>query len=318
MNKPLNEKPTKADVIDSFKDLQDMFSAPFSSEKRDFSNGRFYRQIREDQEPNEGPWFPSVTTVINQTLSKGPFFNKWLCGLLNYEEYQKILDETSLLGEIVHKFCMDLVRGRSLDLKRPFLSEVNDKDKLLSTSLFNFNSIDVSGAEYSKRLEDFEAFWEEFEPIPLAVEIPLLNPTMHDTITHFHEDGSSVIPVELYHVYPFAGQPDLICKIKDETWLIDWKTGSSLWDSHELQVTAYKILWDSLFPDYQIERLGLLHLKDSCKTPKGRLKEVKFAPKTWNAILDLWDWRSNCQPSFEEERKLEFNLYPEEEDEKIL
>lgn len=58
-----------------------------------------------------------------------------------------------------------------------------------------------------------------------------------------------------------GGTIDLVCKIGDEIWLIDYKTGNAIHHSHELQLSAYRTLWNEAYPTKQITRSGIMHLK---------------------------------------------------------
>lgn len=63
----------------------------------------------------------------------------------------------------------------------------------------------------------------------------------------------------------FGGTIDLVCKINDEIWLIDYKTSNYIHKTHELQIAAYSIAWNELNPQYEIKRAGILWLKSSTR-----------------------------------------------------
>ena len=76
-----------------------------------------------------------------------------------------------------------------------------------------------------------------------------------------------------------------MAEIDGETWMLDLKTSKSLEDyTYVIQLSMYKMLWDVLHPDQQIDRLGLIHCKKdfmgSRPTQRTNLfKEVKFDKK---------------------------------------
>lgn len=83
-------------------------------------------------------------------------------------------------------------------------------------------------------------------------------------------------PEIIVHEFSFAcdqlqygGTIDMVCKINGEIWLIDYKSGNAVYDSHYLQIAAYKKAWELLNPNYPIKHGGILHLKASTR------KEVK-------------------------------------------
>jgi hypothetical protein len=75
-------------------------------------------------------------------------------------------------------------------------------------------------------------------------------------------------PEIIVHEFSFAcdelgygGTIDMICKIDNEIWLIDYKSGNGIYESHFLQIAAYIKAWELLNPQYPIAHSGLLHLK---------------------------------------------------------
>jgi hypothetical protein len=114
--------------------------------------------------------------------------------------------------------------------------------------------------------------WEEWELLCRAME--------------FYEIFK---PEILAHEFSFAndelgygGIIDMICKINDSVlgnliWLIDYKSGNNIYDSHYLQIAAYADAWTKLNPDYKIQRCGVLHLKADTKKPI----EGKIQGKGW-------------------------------------
>ncbi len=277
-----------------------LLESPFSCNRKDFPNGRWYHQVLKKMPENEHDWiwFPSTTNLIERVLDKGIGFKMWLAGQPNMDSANNICGDAARRGEIIHYLCMQMVLGRRVDLKdRHYDAELDEH-------------IDVSGNDYSKRMMCFNRFWEEYKPIPLATEMMLFNPTIND---------------EQKFETPWAGQMDLVCLIenkdgKQERWLIDWKTGKGLYDDFELQLTSYKILWDSLCPEQPIHRIGVSHLKDTrIKEPSYKIHEYRFSPKAWYAVVDVWNWRFGkngdmAQPIFPKEYPLIFDLYEDIEE----
>lgn len=89
-----------------------------------------------------------------------------------------------------------------------------------------------------------------------------------------------------------AGTIDYLCEIKGEPWIIDFKTSSSVWPSHIIQLAAYRI---ALNIDC---KLGILQLGYKYnKIKKYKLTEVDFKPKLWWAAYEIWqDECSNISP----------------------
>lgn len=65
----------------------------------------------------------------------------------------------------------------------------------------------------------------------------------------------------------YAGSYDLMCRIGDETWLLDWKTSKGVHGKFALQLAAYanathQIVANTAEPMPHIDRLGVVHLTD--------------------------------------------------------
>ena len=93
--------------------------------------------------------------------------------------------------------------------------------------------------EVLKRLMSFESWYINTKPKIVTTEYKL-----------YHQD------------VPYSGTPDIICEINGKLCIIDIKTGAP-YQSHQLQLTCYKKLWDTIFPEYPIQELYGLYLKDS-------------------------------------------------------
>lgn len=80
-------------------------------------------------------------------------------------------------------------------------------------------------------------------------------------------------PEIIVHEFSFAndslgygGTIDMICKIDGKIFLIDYKSGNYIYESHKLQVAAYAKAWNLLNPDLKIDFAGILHLKSDTRT----------------------------------------------------
>ena len=84
----------------------------------------------------------------------------------------------------------------------------------------------------------FVEFWERYKPVILANEETVVSETEK-----------------------IGGTIDLVCKIGGDIWMIDYKTGNAIHHSHELQLAAYRKIWNEAFPKQQITRSGIMHLR---------------------------------------------------------
>tara|TARA_R100001463_G_scaffold40218_1_gene85495 strand:- start:1069 stop:1551 length:483 start_codon:yes stop_codon:yes gene_type:complete len=131
----------------------------------------------------------------------------------------------------------------------------------------------ITNKDISKRLMGFMQFWEDHTPITIASEIQLQ-----------HKD------------IPFCGTADFIGYIpnkktnKLEISLVDYKTGLP-YKTHQVQLSAYAMIWNKLFPKYKVEKIATLHLKDSwIKKPTYTLKYYNIDYTLVKNVYDVWKW----------------------------
>ena len=257
------------------------------SDRDDSIVGRVYYS-REEIDRLKGCFY-SVTTIIDKVLDKGKGFYMWLGNSPSYESAMEYGDKAATTGNIVHALIMYLVWGETIDTTKGFFDV--RKHKLLPI-----------GNEVKKRLMGFLTFCEELSPEIIATELSLYN-------NRKHRDK---------YTYEFAGTGDLFCRINGELWLVDVKTGKEYKHSHELQLTAYKILWDSLYgSEYgKIDQIGCLYLSDGWrKKPTYKLKKYNFVPDSWYLTLDLFKYLFPEEPRFRQEFPNTYSLKGEQEDE---
>ena len=137
----------------------------------------------------------------------------------------------------------------------------------------NYN---ISRSSISKRLMGFMQFWEDYKPITIASEIQLQ-----------HKD------------IPFCGTADFVGAIADpktnklEMTLVDYKTGLP-YKTHQVQLSAYAMIWNKLFPKYPVEKIATLHLKDGwIKKPTYTLKYYNIDYALVKNVYDIWVWQNS-------------------------
>ncbi|HSW41042.1 MAG TPA: PD-(D/E)XK nuclease family protein, partial [Patescibacteria group bacterium] len=120
------------------------------------------------------------------------------------------------------------------------------------------------------------------------------------------EHGLRPLEVEaflLHETLGYGGTCDLIAQLDGETWLLDWKTGSSVatpdgtvYRDHRLQLAAYanaefiaRVNDQERYELPAITRYGVVHVTDG----GTRLYEAAVTPRDWiafRAALNLYAW----------------------------
>tara|TARA_Y100001963_G_scaffold101479_1_gene139595 strand:- start:939 stop:1775 length:837 start_codon:yes stop_codon:yes gene_type:complete len=272
--------------LDSSKTQSNQYvkNTDFYCKNFDLPNGRWYAK---DEGKDPQVYFPSVTTVLS-CLGKGKGFEMWLGNSPSYEHAMEYGLEAAKIGSIVHWYIMKLLQGEKINTKEGFLDEETEgKIKI--------------GKKVNKRLEGFVKFYDDLKPRVMANEISLFND---------HR-------IKGEYLFPWAGQADQIYEIDGKIIMCDNKTGKD-YDTHGLQLTAYKLLWDSLFPDMIIDELWGLYLSDTWRKKAYTIKKYKFDPNMWLNTLEIWFWRNKGnklrlpQPKFPKPDITEFELKIEE------
>ena len=93
------------------------------------------------------------------------------------------------------------------------------------------------------------------------------------------------------HNMRLGGTMDLVCKMGGELWLLDYKTSNSIHKTHQLQLAAYKKMYEELTGD-KIDRYGVLWLKAATRTDKpptqGKGWQIKEFTKTYDHDIKLY------------------------------
>lgn len=104
-------------------------------------------------------------------------------------------------------------------------------------------SIRDEAAEFGSRLHDLYEKLLNGAEIPLTDEDPRAIKHLMSFSRWYKEFAPSEVETEqmVFHKdYKFAGTLDLVCMKDGERWIIDFKSGSSLHFSHEVQIAAYR------------------------------------------------------------------------------
>tara|TARA_Y100000593_G_scaffold92335_1_gene183598 strand:- start:11161 stop:12021 length:861 start_codon:yes stop_codon:yes gene_type:complete len=251
-------KLTQEQVIENLVQENNKVEPKYKVKRQDTPVGRVYRYNDGADQAD----IYSVTTVMN-VIDKGIGFHKWLGNSPSYELAMDYGNKRAELGTMVHAFCSMLSWGMDVNTANGW------EDR-------NFVKHSVPD-EAKKRLLGFIDYFNTERPIMLASEIMLFNPKMMDNDLQ----------------YPFAGTADMIyLAAKDDkptVVLCDIKTGKEYPKQHALQLTAYKILWDSLYGDEQgnIDALKCLYLRDN---GKYKLVEYPFVPEAFYDCVSMFEY----------------------------
>jgi hypothetical protein len=191
---------------------------------------------------------PSVTWICDY-LPKGVGFYKWLANK-GWDEAEALKASAADKGSKVHNAIARLLDGFEVKIDERFPNS--------------------DGVEEDLRPEEYEAimsfvdWFNEVKPEILA----------HDMVVWGEKDS-------------YAGTLDLLCRIKGEAWLVDFKTSQSVWPSHHIQVTAYAMTPDVVQPYGQV-KLAILQLGYRLNKKKYKFNEIEPKPALFEAARTIW------------------------------
>lgn len=215
---------------------------------------RYYYKFDDDGTPE---FYPSVTTILSQTLPKSEFLIKWIADK-GIEEADRYKAERAAYGTFMHAQFEELIINRNYDLD-------GLKDKLKNYIKINRLPADFIyyAGDLKKDVLAFAQFVMDYDVRPLAVEIALVHP-----------------------IYNYAGMIDLLCTMLVKPGakerinaIVDFKSGrKGFYEEMEIQLYMYKMMWEANFPDMPITRIYNFSPKDWHKKPTYNLKDQTNSP----------------------------------------
>lgn len=212
----------------------------------------------------EKEYFPSVTWIASY-YPKGVAFHKWLASK-GWDEAEAIKSAAGDKGSKVHRAIEDLLDGKEVKMDSLYANPTTEKAEELTLE------------EY-ECLMSFTAWWQAHKPTLLAKELVLTN-----------------------REYGYAGTADLVCRIEDKVWLIDFKTSQNIWPEHRLQISAYAhALRDA---HQQIDTLGILQLGYRRNKHAYKFTEIEDCFDLFLAARKIWEAETAGQEPLKREYPL--------------
>lgn len=189
-------------------------------------------------------YIPSVTWIC-EYYPKGLGFYKWLANK-GWDEAEAIKEAAGDKGSTVHNAVSALLTGNTIKHDSLFTDE-SGKEREITTD------------EYEAVIS-FVDWWKEAKPKILSFDEIVMS-----------EDRR------------YAGTLDFRCEIEGVKWLIDFKTSSQIWPSHELQISAYKHC------GYEDHKTAILQLGYKRNKKKFKFTEIEDHFNLFiNAAYPIW------------------------------
>ena len=243
--------------------------------------------------PDTDRYYVSVTTFIQATTPTPYGLTEWM--KTNGKNADRMRDEAAGYGTFMHTVFSDYLIMKEYDLD---LLVQNARDAAQANGVLG-KSIMERGT-YEKRIVRDLIGWAEFCYVhsvePLGIELILTS----------EKDGT-------------GGAMDLLCKMRigsgangkflkkdglgtQVVAIIDWKSGSSFYESHELQIHQYHRMQQENFPAIKVDKLYNYKPSDWTKNAGWTLKdqtESKHACKIERLLSLFFEDNSAPTPTLE-------------------
>lgn len=248
-----------------FFDKTALIEPPYKVFQLNSKGHRYYYRFDENGQPE---FYPSVTTILSQTLPKSPFLIEWIASK-GMDEAERYKAERAAYGTFMHARFEELIINRvyNLDDLKGKLKTYIEVNRLPDDFIYYADDL-------KKDVLAFAQFVIDYDVRPLAVEIALVHP-----------------------YYKYAGMVDLPCTMKrspcsDEriTAIVDFKSGrKGFYEDAEIQLHLYKMMWNVTFEDYPVTHVFNFSPKDWRKKPSYNLKDQTNSPNAAKipALLEI-------------------------------
>ena len=245
---------TVEEMTAMFFDEKTLIEPPYKVWQLNSKGHRYYYRYDDNGNPE---FFPSVTTILSQTLPKAPHLIQWIASK-GIEEAERYKGERAAYGTFMHAAFEELLINRAYDLDglKGKLKEYIEVYRLPDDFIYYADDL-------KKDVLAFAQFVLDYDVRPLAVEIALVHP-----------------------YYKYAGMIDCPCTMLakiggDEriNAIVDFKSGrKGFYEESEIQLGMYRDMWNVNFEQFPVTRIFNFSPKDWRKRPSYNLKEQTDSP----------------------------------------
>lgn len=245
---------TVEEMTAMFFDEKTLIEPPYKVWQLNSKGHRYYYRYDDAGNPE---FFPSVTTILSQTLPKATHLINWIANK-GIEESERYKGERAAYGTFMHAAFEELLINRAYDLDglKGKLKEYIEVYRLPDDFIYYADDL-------KKDVLAFAQFVLDYDVRPLAVEIALV-----------------------HTYYKYAGMIDCPCTMRAKIGsddrinaIVDFKSGrKGFYEESEIQLGMYRDMWNVNFEKFPVTRIFNFSPKDWRKKPSYNLKEQTESP----------------------------------------
>lgn len=217
----------------------------------------------------DGRWVPGVTTILGKGLPK-PALVRWAAKTVA-EFVADNADDVEVLRRMGRAPMVDALKSTPWQERDDAALRGTDIHDI-AEKLVHGQTVDVP-EQHQGAVDGYVRWLDAMNVEPIWTERPVAS-----------------------RKWQYAGKPDIICRIADQTWLLDWKTARGVYGDNALQVCAYGNAEFCATPDGgeeplpHIDRYGVVHIQ-----PDGtELHEVTDPAAAYKDFLHVL-WVANAE-----------------------
>lgn len=271
---------TVESLLPIFYNVNKLVKPPVPLYRLDSSGHRYYYRYLPDGVSLQ--FFTSVTTMIKNTLPTSPQLIRWMAEK-GIEEGQAEAIDRAHYGTFLHAECAELLifGGYNLDNLSEKLQQFLTKNNVPLDRVSKWTN------ELKKDILAFAQFVIDYNVEPLSIEVILYHPEdgyagAIDLVCELNLEEKGFFG-EVYASGEKKGQPKESKRTVRVRAIVDLKSGrKGFYESHEIQLEAYRVMWNIHYPELPIDRVFNFSPKEWRTAPSYNFKdqsESKNLPK---------------------------------------
>jgi hypothetical protein len=297
MDKEIKKRELFELVLPEFFDADALKTPTKITYRIDNQGERLYARKTDD---NELKVVPSVSTIL-RNLPTSPHLLKWYGNEFpDYEAAQEYVMQRAEYGTFMHMMFKEILLGNVLMFNAAMLGEsFAEYLKSIGKKSDAFNLIEV-GQDLKQDLWAFVQFCNTYKVKPLAIEYIVFGDKYGGAIDLICKmtitKTRKVDNLQSERMFAFLPEAGEVVEEREVVAQVDFKSGrKEFYESNQLQLHAYRELWNQEWPQHQIEIIANYGCKNY-RLPVKKSEPYRFKvykddaniSRKWSLLVDLY------------------------------